>query len=31
VSIKIKKPKTGGQDPAWAVKATDDDDDDESL
>jgi hypothetical protein len=27
VSDKIKKPKTGGQGPTWAVKATDDDDD----
>jgi hypothetical protein len=27
LSNKIKKPKKGGQGPAWAVKATDNDDD----
>jgi hypothetical protein len=27
VSNRIKKPEMGGQGPAWAVKATDDDDD----
>jgi hypothetical protein len=28
MSNRIQKPKKGGQGPAWAIKATDDDDDD---